>query len=96
MPAAVTNTTTNQRKLNLGGLTHVPSRRWYGGVIAVVLVLTMAIPMSYAFLDWDWQQAQGSRNWWAAGIGTMVFATMLRYWRNDPRRMFGRDEEAEV
>jgi hypothetical protein len=79
----------NQRKVNRGGLTHVPSPRWLGAVIMTLLLLSMATLFTYALLDWDWQQRQGSDNYWVAGIELLLFGFTLRAWRNDPRRLFG-------
>lgn len=87
----LTNTNTNERKLNRGGLTHVPSPPHRGALISVILALSLATLLSYTLLDWDWQQAQGHRNYYAAGVGLLVFAFVLRAWRNDPRRKFAVD-----
>ncbi len=88
----LTNTNTNERKLNRGGLTHVPSPPGRGALIAVILVLSMSTLLSYTLLDWGWQQDLGHKNYWLAGGGLFLFAFMLRAWRNDPRRAFAVDE----
>ena len=88
------NQNINHRKLNRGGLTHVPSPRWHGAVIAAILVLSMVTLLSYALLDWEWQQERGGWNYVVAIGGTLLFAPVLRRWRNDPRRLFATDELA--
>jgi hypothetical protein len=87
--AQITNTVINERKRNLGGLTHVPSPRWHGAVIISIALVTTAWLFSYTLLDWSWQQSRGGWNWIYFATGVVVFSIALRRWHNDPRRQFG-------
>jgi len=93
--AQITNTTINERKRNLGGLTHLPSPRWYGALLLIMAIVTTSWLFSYTLLDWDWQQRRGGWNWIYFGLGVVTFSITLRRWHNDPRRQFGA-EDAEL